>query len=88
MTNEAFVAPDERDRNLLRAAIADFTLHLAPYDSVELASSWQRLVSLIQPEPEPLRRPCPHCQGRIMQQATRCLYCLQKSAPPSNEQAH
>lgn len=97
--NEAFLAPDERVRNVLRAAIADFGQHMARLSpettqedrvlhSVEMDASWQRLVLLIQPDPDPIRRPCPHCQGPIMQQATRCKYCLEASAPPARELAH
>jgi hypothetical protein len=50
-----------------------------------LETSWLALMSLIQPEPEPTRRECPHCHRRMRQIATRCLYCLGRSAPPDAE---
>lgn len=83
----------EHERNKLRGAIAEMSLRVSdlsvkgetesPARRLEtLESSWQTLMLLIQPEAEPTRRECPHCQRRMRQVATRCLYCLGKSAPP------
>jgi len=85
--------PAERVRMNLRTAIAAVELQVSELSTQALgetsratagtlASSWQKLVPLIAPEPEPERRPCPHCQRRIMLAATRCMYCLEKSNPP------
>jgi hypothetical protein len=94
--NDALLEPAERDRLKLRSAIADVALQMSTL-SIQaegldhqgqtgiLASSWSRLVPLIEPEPEPERRGCPHCQRRIMLHATRCMYCLEKSVPPGAE---
>ena len=90
--NDSLLEPNERARVLLRAAIAELELHVAQLTSQAVggtcaavagtvAGSWQKLVPLIAPEPEPVRRSCPHCQRRIMLAATRCMYCLQKSSP-------
>ena len=82
----------EHERNQLRGAIAEMTLRVtglsakgepesAAHRVETLEASWQTLMTLIQPEPEPTRRECPHCQRRMRQVATRCLYCLGKSTP-------
>lgn len=84
------------ERNKLRGAIAEMELRVRELSAqaepasdtlrVELLrASWQALAALIQLEPEPTRRQCPHCHGRIRQNATRCLYCFGRSAPPSTE---
>ncbi|HEX2674249.1 MAG TPA: hypothetical protein VHM25_25405 [Polyangiaceae bacterium] len=84
------------ERNKLRGAIAEMTLRVAGLsdkgeaetgaERVEsLERSWQALISLIQPEPEPTRRQCPHCRGQMRENATRCVYCLCKSVPPAAE---
>lgn len=83
----------ESQRNKLRHAIAEISVQVSRLSTAvegqsdaqrfdTLASSWGRLVPLIQPDAEPERRECPHCHGRIMLQATRCVYCLEKSAQP------
>ena len=85
----------EHDRNKLRGAIAEVALRvtdLSAKDGTEsvarrvglLETSWQALMPLIQLEPEPTRRECPHCRCRMRQVATRCLYCLGKSVPPDS----
>jgi hypothetical protein len=92
--NDSLLEPSERVRVKLRAAIAEVGLQVSDLSTQAsggscatvagtLASSWQLLLPLIEPEPEPERRPCPHCQKRIMRAATRCMYCLQKSLPPA-----
>lgn len=83
----------ELERNKLRGAIAEMTLRVTSLSALgetasvaqgveTLATSWQALMALIQPEPEPTRRDCPHCHHRMRQVATRCVHCLAKSAPP------
>jgi hypothetical protein len=83
----------EHDRNKLRGAIAEVALRVTDlsakdeHESVArrvglLEASWQALMPLIQLEPEPTRRECPHCHCRMRQAASRCLYCLGKSLPP------
>lgn len=84
------------ERNKLRGAIAEMTLRVVGLseksqtetgaERVEnLERSWQTLMALIQPEPEPTRRQCPHCHGQMRENATRCVYCLRKSVPPAAE---
>jgi hypothetical protein len=84
------------ERNKLRGAIAEMTLRVtglsvkgeAEGDALRverLETSWQSLMALIQPEPEPTRRQCPHCHGHMRENATRCLYCLCKSVPPGTD---
>ncbi|HTA90835.1 MAG TPA: hypothetical protein VK745_14690 [Polyangiaceae bacterium] len=91
--NDSLLEPAERVRVNLRTAIAAVDLQVSELSAQALggtyattadtlASSWQKLVPLIAPEPEPERRACPHCQRRIMRAATRCMYCLEKSSPP------
>ena len=81
------------ERNKLRGAIAEMTLRVTGLSAngetegdtqrvQNLETSWQALMTLIQPEPEPTRRQCPHCLGHMRENATRCLYCLCKSVPP------
>jgi len=85
----------EHERNALRGAIAEMALRVTDLqlgqetESVarrvgRLEASWQALMPLIQLEPEPTRRECPHCHCRMRQVATRCLYCLGKSEPPDD----
>ncbi|HYP99000.1 MAG TPA: hypothetical protein VER96_10010 [Polyangiaceae bacterium] len=84
------------ERNKLRGAIAEMELRVRGLSAkgepesdmlrVErVEASWQALLALIQLEPEPTRRSCPHCHGRMRQNATRCLYCYGKSEPPAAE---
>jgi len=84
------------ERNKLRGAIAEMTLRVAGLSEKgqtetsgqrveKLETSWHALMALIQPEAEPTRRPCPHCHGQMRENATRCLHCLCKSAPPGAE---
>jgi RNA polymerase subunit RPABC4/transcription elongation factor Spt4 len=88
--SETLLEPGERARNQLRAAIAEVAVHASSLalecdatnqaaQASALSSAWQKLLPLIEPEAEPARRACPHCQRRIRVQATRCLYCLEKS---------
>jgi|SRR6478609_2700934 len=88
----------EHERNKLRGAIAEMTLRMSNLsatgeaDSVAtrvemLETSWQALMPLIQIDAEPTRRDCPHCHARMRAVASRCLYCLGKSAPPDHETA-
>ena len=84
------------ERNKLRGAIAEMEFRVRGLSAkgepdsdalrVErVEASWQALLALIQLEPEPARRECPHCRGRMRQNATRCLYCYGKSEPPGAE---
>lgn len=83
------------ERDKLRGAIAGMDVSVRGFSAkgeagsesrVELLeASWQALLALIQLEPEPTRRECPHCRRSIRQEATRCLYCFGKSPPPSSE---
>jgi len=86
------------ERNKLRGAIAEMELRVRGLSAkgepegdalrVErVEATWKALLALIQLEPEPTRRPCPHCHGRMRQNATRCLYCYGKSEPPGAETA-
>lgn len=83
----------EHERNKLRGAISEMAVRVtelsakgesenAPRSVELLEGSWHALMPLIQPEPEPTRRECPHCHGRMRQLATRCVHCLGKSLPP------
>jgi len=82
----------EHERNNLRGAIAEVALGVTALSAeggleraarvARLQTSWLALMRLIEPEPEPNRRVCPHCRCRMRQVATRCLFCLAKSAPP------
>jgi hypothetical protein len=94
--NDSVLEPAELVRAKLRAAIADVTVQMSELSARAsggdcanvagtMATAWQTLVPLIQPEPEPERRACPHCQRRIIVAATRCKYCMEKSVPPSAE---
>lgn len=97
---ETLLEPSERERNKLRAAIADVALRISSFSlqssaagepestrADALSSAWSQLLPLIQPQAEPARRACPHCQRRIIVQATRCLYCLKKSFAPAEDQS-
>ena len=86
------------ERNKLRGAIAEMTLRVAGLSEKgeaetgaqrveKLETSWQALMTLIQPEAEPTRRQCPHCRGQMRENATRCVYCLSKSTPPASDVA-
>jgi len=94
--NDPQLEPAELARAKLRAAIAEVALHVADLSTQasggscataagSVALSWHELLPLIQLEPEPERRPCPHCHRLMMRAATRCKYCLEKSEPPSAE---
>jgi hypothetical protein len=41
---------------------------------------WRELLVALALEAEPLLRQCPHCRRRILEQATRCRYCMRHSA--------
>lgn len=41
---------------------------------------WRELLAALALENPPSLRQCPHCQRRIIEQATRCRYCMRHSA--------
>lgn len=41
-----------------------------------LASIWQELTTSLALGEEPALRGCPHCRRQVLQQATRCRYCM------------
>lgn len=51
-----------------------------------LAQTWRELVAELALGPEPELRSCPHCQRRVLRQATRCRYCMRQSAPAGASQ--
>lgn len=42
--------------------------------------AWRELLAALAIEEEPSLRKCPHCGRRIIEQATRCRYCMRHSA--------
>lgn len=49
----------------------------------ELRASWGALVENLAIGPAPATRACPACKKLIMRDATRCIHCWAKSAPPT-----
>lgn len=49
-------------------------------EKAAVLSAWSELSATLALEPEPALRQCPHCQRRILEQATRCRYCMRHSA--------
>jgi hypothetical protein len=48
-------------------------------EKASLLSAWRELLAALAIEDEPSLRSCPHCQRRIIEQATRCRYCMRHS---------
>ena len=80
------------DREALSAAIGDLDERIASVLSLgaasgyleptrSLANSWARLTRLLELEPAPGLRDCPHCKEHIMRAATRCMFCWKRSEP-------
>ena len=44
-----------------------------------LLDAWHELLAALALDEEPLLRKCPHCQRGILEQATRCRYCMRHS---------
>jgi hypothetical protein len=87
---------DERQRNRVRAGIADVENRLSSVLAERLgeddlaarralAVAWRELVVLLAIPEEPERRGCPHCTRPIRIQATRCVHCLKKSAATASK---
>ena len=51
--------------------------------SADLRTSWAALVEHLAVGPAPAVRKCPSCKREIMRDATRCIHCWAKSAPPT-----
>jgi hypothetical protein len=49
-------------------------------EKAAVLSAWSELSATLALEAEPALRQCPHCQRRILEQATRCRYCMRHSA--------
>jgi hypothetical protein len=49
-------------------------------EKVTLLHAWGELLTALAIEEEPSLRSCPHCRRRILEQATRCRYCMRHSA--------
>jgi hypothetical protein len=79
-------------QTVLRKLIADVEGGLAKIEAAgaadvsaqtkELRARWVALVDNLAIGPEPATRKCPFCKKLIMHDATRCLHCWAKSAPP------
>lgn len=52
----------------------------APTAETETAPELAPVVRRIHDEPEIVRVPCPHCNGLIHPEATRCVHCMRKVA--------
>ncbi|MEO8900831.1 MAG: hypothetical protein ABI488_04225 [Polyangiaceae bacterium] len=87
--NDSLLEHGERERVRLRNAIVEVAVQVSTLSAqhtaqvADLVSSWTQLLPLIEPAPEPPRRDCPHCQRRILVSASRCMFCLKKSAAPA-----
>jgi hypothetical protein len=53
-------------------------------EKAAVLDAWRELEAALALEAEPSLRPCPHCQRRILEQATRCRYCMKHSVAPGN----
>jgi len=80
----------EGDRAALRPKVAAIEVTLAalrdPRDGEAYASalkglthSWKTLVECLALGEAPALRVCPHCQGKILLRATRCIECWKMS---------
>ncbi|HVY28242.1 MAG TPA: hypothetical protein VHB79_16915 [Polyangiaceae bacterium] len=49
-------------------------------EKVAVLDAWRELLAALSLGEEPALRQCPHCQRRILEQATRCRYCMRHSA--------
>jgi hypothetical protein len=85
--------PLEPQRSRLRALVADVESEVGVLVSgaaggalIEpLKGAWAALVKGLALGPDPELRPCPFCRRGILQEASRCRYCLKNSsaAPPA-----
>jgi hypothetical protein len=48
-------------------------------EKAALLEAWRELSAALSLEGEPSLRQCPHCLRRILEQATRCRYCMRHS---------
>jgi hypothetical protein len=64
------------------AKLSDVAGGVGSPNAVDLRASWRALVVHLAIEPERPKRACPSCKGLIMRDATRCVHCWAKSAPP------
>lgn len=49
-------------------------------EKAAVLEAWRELLAALSLEAAPSLRKCPHCQRRILEQATRCRYCMRHSA--------
>ena len=73
----AFAARFEQEIARLGADVGG-TPHSARVSAVTTA--WREFVGLLALGDEPELRTCPHCQRKILCEATRCRYCMRSSA--------
>ncbi len=66
------------DRGLSELGVGTGAGALAAEKAVVLGA-WRELLTALSLGEEPALRQCPHCQKRILEQATRCRYCMQHS---------
>jgi hypothetical protein len=74
----AIVADIDRELSVLSRPTTRDDLHAT---GVELRSSWDELVGLLDLGPVPEARVCPVCHRLGMRDATRCGYCWNPLAP-------
>lgn len=72
-------------RSKLRALAAALQQQVTQLDGAATASAtqvagvvaaWDLVSAALALEPEPTLRDCPHCQRRVLAEATRCRYCM------------
>jgi len=67
------------DRGLLELG-GDTNAGVFAADKAAVLEAWRELLAVLAIEDEPALRHCPHCKRRILEQATRCRYCMRQSA--------
>lgn len=59
----------------------------SPAHVAGVVAAWRLVSDALALEPEPVLRDCPHCQRRVLAEATRCRYCMAVS-PAAAKGAH